>query len=89
MAVLLVVDSMPVTRAQEALPWMRVDVLEVLPRELDEFIEVQIMQRALGERTSNVAAGLAGVVLSVERTVLRYDSELSFSGTGPEGGRFR
>ena len=48
-----------------------------------------IMQRALGERTSSVAAGLAGVVLSVERTVLRYDPELSFSGTGPEGGRFR
>ena len=89
MAVLLVVDSMPVTPALEALPWMRVDVLEVLPRELDEFIEVQIMQRALGERTSNVAAGLAGVVLSVERTVLRYDPELGFSGTGPEGGRFR
>ena len=48
-----------------------------------------IMQRALGERTSNIAAGLAGVVLSVERSVLRYDPELSFSGTGPEGGRFR
>ena len=48
-----------------------------------------IMQRALGERTSGVAAGLAGVVLSVERNVLRYDPELSFSGTGPEGGRFR
>ncbi len=48
-----------------------------------------IMQRALGERTSNVAAGLAGVVLSVERTVLRYDPQLSFSGAGPEGGRFR
>ena len=48
-----------------------------------------IMQRALGERTSNVAAGLAGVVLSVERTVLRYDPELSFSDAGPAGGRFR
>ena len=48
-----------------------------------------IMQRALGERTSGVAAGLAGVVLSVERNVLRYDPALSFSGTGPEGGRFR
>ena len=48
-----------------------------------------IMQRALGERTSNVAAGLAGVVLSVERTVLRYDPELSFSDAGPQGGRFR
>ena len=50
-----------------------------------------IMQRALGARTSDTAAGLAGVVLSVERTVLRYDPELSFSGAGatPEGGRFR
>ncbi len=50
-----------------------------------------IMQRALGARTSDTAAGLAGVVLSVERTVLRYDPELSFSGTGstPAGGRFR
>ena len=49
-----------------------------------------IMQRALGARTSDTAAGLAGVVLSVERTVLRYDPELSFSGGGtPEGGRFR
>ena len=49
------------------------------------------MQRALGARTSDTAAGLAGVVLSVERTVLRYDPELSFSGTetSPEGGRFR
>jgi hypothetical protein len=50
-----------------------------------------IMQRALGARTSDTAAGLAGVVLSVERTVLRYDPELSFSGAGTasEGGRFR
>ena len=50
-----------------------------------------IMQRALGARTSDTAAGLAGVVLSVERTVLRYDPALSFSGPGAasEGGRFR
>ena len=50
-----------------------------------------IMQQALGQRTSNTAAGLAGVVLSVERTVLRYEGQLSFSGTGtvPAGGRFR
>ena len=49
-----------------------------------------IMQRALGARTSDTAAGLAGVVLSVERTVLRYDPELSFSGGGTaDGGRFR
>jgi hypothetical protein len=50
-----------------------------------------IMQRALGARTSDTAARLAGVVLSVERNVLRYDPELSFSGAGTasEGGRFR
>ena len=48
-----------------------------------------IMQLALGDRTSETAAGLAGVVLSVERTVLRYDPRLSYSGTGPQGGRFR
>ena len=48
-----------------------------------------IMQRALGARTSDTAAGLAGVVHSVERTVLRYDPALSFSGAGPDGGRFR
>ena len=49
-----------------------------------------ILQRALGERTSDTVAGLAGVVLSVERSVLRYDPELSFSGAGAvDGGRFR
>ena len=49
-----------------------------------------ILQRALGERTSDTAAGLAGVVLSVERSVLRYDPALSFSGAGAaDGGRFR
>ena len=49
-----------------------------------------ILQRALGERTSATAAGLAGVVLSVERSVLRYDPALSFSGAGAaDGGRFR
>ena len=56
-----------------------------------ELNDPTIMQLALGARTSDTAAGLAGVVLSVERTVLRYDPELSFSGTGvaPDGGRFR
>ncbi len=48
-----------------------------------------IMQLALGSRTGDTVAGLAGVVLSVERTVLRYDPRLSYSGTGPQGGRFR
>ena len=50
-----------------------------------------VLQRALGDRTSQTAAGLAGVVVSVERRVLRYDARLSYSGAGglSEGGRFR
>ena len=48
-----------------------------------------VMQLALGSRTGDTVAGLAGVVLSVERTVLRYDPRLSYSGTGSQGGRFR
>ena len=48
-----------------------------------------VMQLALGSRTGDTVAGLAGVVLSVERTVLRYDPRLSYAGTGPQGGRFR
>ena len=38
-----------------------------------------ILQRTFGERADRVAARLDGVVLSVERSVLRYDPELSFS----------
>ena len=38
-----------------------------------------ILQRTFGERADEVAARLTDVVLSVERTVLRYDPELSFS----------
>ena len=41
-AVLVVVGSASVSRAQDAFQWMRVDILEVVPRELNEFIEVQI-----------------------------------------------
>ena len=37
-----------------------------------------ILQRTFGERADRVAAQLDGVVLSVERSVLRYDPELSF-----------
>lgn len=48
-----------------------------------------VMQLALGSRTGDTVAGLAGVVLSVERTVLRYDPRLSYSGAGTQGGRFR
>ena len=38
-----------------------------------------ILQRTFGEQADQVAARLAGVLLSVERSVLRYDPELSFS----------
>ncbi len=40
-----------------------------------------ILERTFGERADEVAARLAGMLLSIERTVLRYDPELSFSGT--------
>ena len=38
-----------------------------------------ILQRTFGEQADLVAARLAGVLLSIERSVLRYDPELSFS----------
>lgn len=38
-----------------------------------------ILQRTFGERADEIAARLAGVLLSIERSVLRYDPELSFS----------
>lgn len=38
-----------------------------------------ILQRTFGERADEVAGRLAGVLLSIERSVLRYDPELSFS----------
>lgn len=44
-----------------------------------ELDEPSILERTFGERSDEVAAELAGVLLSVERTVLRYDPELSFS----------
>ena len=43
-AVLLVSGVTPATRAQETMPWMRVDIMEVVPDQLDEFIEVQLEQ---------------------------------------------
>ncbi len=42
-----------------------------------------ILQRTYGEQADEVAARLAGVLLSIERTVLRYDPELSFSAVAP------
>ncbi len=38
-----------------------------------------ILQRTFGEQADLVAARLTGVLLSIERSVLRYDPELSFS----------
>lgn len=38
-----------------------------------------ILQRTFGERADEIASRLAGVLLSIERSVLRYDPELSFS----------
>jgi hypothetical protein len=42
-----------------------------------------ILQRTFGERADEVAARLSGVLLSIERTVLQYDPELSFSAAAP------
>ena len=39
---LLILGFTSVTGAQEAPSWMRVDILQVLPRELDDFIEMQL-----------------------------------------------
>ena len=44
-----------------------------------ELDQPTILARTFGERTDEVVARLSGVLLSVERTVLRYDPELSFS----------
>ncbi len=38
-----------------------------------------ILERTFGDRTAAVAARLSGIVTSIERTVLRYDGELSYS----------
>ena len=37
------------------------------------------VSRAFGDQASGVVSELAGVVVSIERTVLRYDAELSYS----------
>ncbi|MCY4077613.1 MAG: hypothetical protein OXH04_19520 [Acidobacteria bacterium] len=42
-----------------------------------------ILERAFGDQAEEVAARLSGIVTSVERTVLRYDAELSFSAPAP------
>ena len=44
-----------------------------------ELESTTIIDRAFGEQSAAVVAALSGVVTSVERTVLRYDAELSFS----------
>lgn len=45
-----------------------------------------LVARAFGEDAGSAAARLAGVVTSIERTVLRYDAELSYSAI-PAGSR--
>ena len=44
-----------------------------------ELAQPSIIVRAFGEQADSVASELAGVVLSVQRSVLRYDPELSYS----------
>ena len=44
-----------------------------------ELAQPNIVARAFGEQAQAVAAEIAGVVVSVERSVLRYDPELSYS----------
>ena len=41
--------------------------------------EPSLMARAFGEEAGAAVARLAGVITSIERTVLRYDAELSYS----------
>lgn len=48
-----------------------------------ELEQPTILARTYGERADEVYAELAGVLLSIERTVLRYDPELSFSAVAP------
>jgi len=48
-----------------------------------ELIRPSIIVRAFGDDADSVAAELAGVVLSVERAVLRYDPELSYTSIPP------
>jgi hypothetical protein len=42
-----------------------------------------ILERAFGEQADEVITALSGIVTAVERTVLRYDAELSFSAPAP------
>ena len=44
-----------------------------------ELAQPSILTRTFGEQATTVAATLSGVVQSIERTVLRYDAELSYS----------
>ena len=44
-----------------------------------ELESTTIIDRAFGEQSAAVVAALSGVVVSVERAVLQYDAEFSFS----------
>ena len=41
--------------------------------------EPSLLVRAYGSNASAIASDLSGVITSIERTVLRYDAELSYS----------
>ncbi len=55
-------------------------------RSFAELDEPGILARTFGEQADEVASRLSGVLLTVERNVLRYDPELSYS-AGPGGSR--
>ena len=44
-----------------------------------DLAQPSIVSRAFGDQASGVVSELAGVVVSIERTVLRYDAALSYS----------
>ena len=44
-----------------------------------ELVQPGIVTRAFGDQAEAVSAEIAGIVVSVQRTVLRYDPELSYS----------
>ena len=52
-------------------------------RSFDELNDPGIITQAFGSDASSVLSNISGLVMSVERTVLRYDPELSFSAEAP------
>lgn len=52
-----------------------------------ELNQPSIIARTFGDQASEVAGRYAGVLTSIERTVLRYDAELSYSTSPQQEGR--